>query len=266
MVLTDDNFASIVAAVEEGRAVYDNIRKFVTYIFAHATPRSCRSCSSRSPAARSRCRSPSLQILAIDLGTETLPALALGREPAEPGIMDRPPAPAQRPAIIDRALLLRAWLRSALSRGRCWCRRLLLVLLAARLVARRPHRRRHSAAPRLPAGHDDDVRRDRRLPDRRRIRRPHRPRVAARDRGLFRTGRRFHDTRGLSVVSPRNLRSCADDRGTLTRLSFFTLRNDRPEELRMATIEKPRTYDAPSQTKCLLVSYDPKPMGFFLGR
>ena len=38
MVLTDDNFASIVAAVEEGRVVYDNIRKFITYIFAHAVP------------------------------------------------------------------------------------------------------------------------------------------------------------------------------------------------------------------------------------
>src|SRR5664279_3882497 len=36
MVLTDDNFASIVAAVEEGRVVYDNVRKFITYIFAHA--------------------------------------------------------------------------------------------------------------------------------------------------------------------------------------------------------------------------------------
>ena len=50
-----------------------------------------RSSCSRSPAEPSRSRSPCMAILAIDLGTETLPALALGREPAEPGLMDRPP-------------------------------------------------------------------------------------------------------------------------------------------------------------------------------
>ena len=50
-----------------------------------------------------------LQILAIDLGTETLPALALGREPAEPGLMDRPPRPAGQ-GIVQRAMLTRAWL------------------------------------------------------------------------------------------------------------------------------------------------------------
>ena len=58
MVLTDDNFATIVAAVEAGRRVYDNVRKFIVYIFAHAVPRSSRSWSSRCPAERSRCRSP----------------------------------------------------------------------------------------------------------------------------------------------------------------------------------------------------------------
>lgn len=51
-----------------------------------------------------------LQILAIDLGTETLPALALGREPAEKGAMDRPPR-SRGTGVIDRALLTRAWLQ-----------------------------------------------------------------------------------------------------------------------------------------------------------
>jgi magnesium-transporting ATPase (P-type) len=49
-----------------------------------------------------------LQILAIDLGTETLPALALGRERAEPGLMSRPPR-SPKAGVIDRRLLLRAW-------------------------------------------------------------------------------------------------------------------------------------------------------------
>ncbi len=50
-----------------------------------------------------------LQILAIDLGTETLPALALGREPAEPGVMDQPPR-SRTTGILTRAMLIRAWL------------------------------------------------------------------------------------------------------------------------------------------------------------
>jgi magnesium-transporting ATPase (P-type) len=49
-----------------------------------------------------------MQILAIDLGTETLPALALGREPAEPGLMDRPPRP-RGGRILDGPMLTRAW-------------------------------------------------------------------------------------------------------------------------------------------------------------
>jgi len=49
-----------------------------------------------------------LQILAIDLGTEILPALALGREPAEPGVMDRPPRPRSE-GVLHPAMMLRAW-------------------------------------------------------------------------------------------------------------------------------------------------------------
>ena len=108
MVLTDDSFASIVAAVEEGRVVYDNIRKFVTYIFAHATPEVVPFLIYALSGGAIPLPLTVMQILAIDLGTETLPALALGREPAEPGVMSRPPRPREK-GIIDRAMLARAW-------------------------------------------------------------------------------------------------------------------------------------------------------------
>jgi calcium-translocating P-type ATPase len=109
MVLTDDNYASIVAAIQEGRVVYENIRKFVTYIFAHATPEVVPFLIFALSGGAVPLPLTALQILAIDLGTETLPALALGREPAEPGIMDRAPRPRER-GIIDRPMLTRAWL------------------------------------------------------------------------------------------------------------------------------------------------------------
>ena len=91
MVLTDDNFATIVAAVEAGRRVYDNVRKFILYIFAHATPEVVPFLVFALSGGAIPLPLTVLQILAIDLGTETLPALALGREPAEPGLMERPP-------------------------------------------------------------------------------------------------------------------------------------------------------------------------------
>ncbi|MEY2513055.1 MAG: hypothetical protein QOJ89_413, partial [bacterium] len=109
MVLTDDDFASIVAAVNEGRTVYDNIRKFVTYIFAHATPEMVPFLLYALSGGNIPLPLTALQILAIDLGTETLPALALGREPAEPGLMDQPPRP-RTTGILTRAMLIRAWL------------------------------------------------------------------------------------------------------------------------------------------------------------
>jgi calcium-translocating P-type ATPase len=109
MVLEDDDFASIVAAVKEGRTVYDNIRKFVTYIFAHATPEMVPFLLYALSGGAIPLPLTALQILAIDLGTETLPALALGREPAEPGIMDQPPR-ARGTGILTKAMLIRAWL------------------------------------------------------------------------------------------------------------------------------------------------------------
>jgi calcium-translocating P-type ATPase len=109
MVLTDDNFATIVAAVAAGRRVYDNVRKFILYIFAHATPEVVPFLVFALSGGAVPLPLTVLQILAIDLGTEILPALALGREPAEPGLMERPPHPRSE-GVIRRALLYRAWL------------------------------------------------------------------------------------------------------------------------------------------------------------
>ncbi|WUH89754.1 cation-transporting P-type ATPase [Streptomyces sp. NBC_00433] len=109
MVLTDDNFATIVSAVDAGRRVFDNVRKFVLYIFAHAVPEVVPFLVFALSGGAIPLPLTVLQILAVDLGTETLPALALGREPAEPGLMNRPPRP-RTAGVIDRPLLIRAWL------------------------------------------------------------------------------------------------------------------------------------------------------------
>jgi calcium-translocating P-type ATPase len=109
MVLTDDNFASIVKAVEGGRRVYANIRKFVFYIFAHATPEVVPFLAFALSGGLIPLPLTVIQILAVDLGTETLPALALGREPAEQGLMEQPPRP-RAEGIIRRQMLVRAWL------------------------------------------------------------------------------------------------------------------------------------------------------------
>lgn len=90
LVLLDDSFASIVAAVELGRSVYENIRKFLIYLFSH-------NIAELAPIlAASAVGFPlvpltALQVLAIDLGSDVMPALALGIEPPEPGTMNRPP-------------------------------------------------------------------------------------------------------------------------------------------------------------------------------
>jgi calcium-translocating P-type ATPase len=109
LVLTDDDFSTIVAAVHEGRRVFDNVRKFILYIFAHAIPEAVPFLAFALSGGAIPLPITVMQILAIDLGTETLPALALGREPAEPGIMARPPRGA-REGVVTREMLVRAWL------------------------------------------------------------------------------------------------------------------------------------------------------------
>jgi Ca2+-transporting ATPase len=107
IVLLDDNFATIVTAVEQGRAIYQNIRKFMTYILASNIPEIVPFLAMvflRIPPALTV-----LQILAIDLGTDLVPALALGAEAPETGIMQQPPRPKHKP-LLDRNLLARAYL------------------------------------------------------------------------------------------------------------------------------------------------------------
>ncbi len=104
MILTDDNFASIVNAVEEGRAVYANIRKFAIYVFnsnmAEAVPFIAMLFS------RGLIPLPLtvMQVLSIDLGTDMMPAIGLGAEPAEAGAMDLPPRSQKDPLLNGRVL------------------------------------------------------------------------------------------------------------------------------------------------------------------
>jgi calcium-translocating P-type ATPase len=109
MVLSDDNFATIVQAIEAGRRVYDNVRKFIAYIFAHATPEIVPYLVFALGGGLIPLPLTVLQLLAFDVGSESLPSLALGHDPAEPGIMDRPPRPSDE-GVIRGPMLLRAWL------------------------------------------------------------------------------------------------------------------------------------------------------------
>ena len=109
MVLADDNFASIVSAVEEGRAVYANIRKFVVYIFTSNTPEAVPFILFAFSRARIPLALNIMEVLSIDLGTDLVPALALGAELPEPGVMDRPPRDLAE-HVITPALLARAYL------------------------------------------------------------------------------------------------------------------------------------------------------------
>jgi magnesium-transporting ATPase (P-type) len=109
MILTDDNFASIVNAIEEGRAVYANIKKFITCIFTSNTPEAVPFVLFAFSGGRIPLALNIMQILSIDLGTDLVPALALGTDSPEPGVMDRPPRNL-REHVITRSLLLRAYL------------------------------------------------------------------------------------------------------------------------------------------------------------
>jgi magnesium-transporting ATPase (P-type) len=106
LVLLDDNFASIVDAVEEGRAVFENIRKFLTYILTSNVPELVPYLAfafARVPLALTV-----VQILAVDLGTDMVPALGLGAERPQPDVMRRPPR-SRQDRLLTPGLMVRAY-------------------------------------------------------------------------------------------------------------------------------------------------------------
>ena len=106
MILLDDNFSTIVAAIEEGRTVYFNIKKFVTYILSSNVPEIVPYILQfflKIPLPLSV-----IQILSIDLGSDMLPGLALGSEKPEKNIMNRPPAGSQE-RILDWEVFKRGY-------------------------------------------------------------------------------------------------------------------------------------------------------------
>ncbi len=103
MVLTDDNYASIVKAVEQGRVIYSNIRKFVFYLLACNVAEifiilGATLFGLKSPLA-------AIQLLWLNLMTDGAPALALGLEKGDPDVMHIPPRPVTEP-IINRRMVL----------------------------------------------------------------------------------------------------------------------------------------------------------------
>jgi magnesium-transporting ATPase (P-type) len=107
IILTDDNFSSIVAAIEEGRAVFDNIKRFAAYVL-NSNPQEmypyilwilfpC------FPLAMTV-----MGVLAVDVGTDLIPAMGLGIEPPEKGIMERPPRRRDE-KLLSLKLILRSY-------------------------------------------------------------------------------------------------------------------------------------------------------------
>ncbi len=106
MILLDDNFASVVSAIEEGRTVYLNVKKFVTYILSSNMPEIIPYILQfflAIPLPLSV-----IQILSIDLGTDILPGIALGGEQPEEDIMDRRPV-GREERILDREVFKRGY-------------------------------------------------------------------------------------------------------------------------------------------------------------
>lgn len=108
LVLLDDNFANIAQAVEEGRAAFANIRRFLTYHLTDNTAELAPFLVWALTGGAFPLVLSVLQILALDIGTDLLPALALGAEPPEPEVMKQPPR-SREVSLLDRKVLARVF-------------------------------------------------------------------------------------------------------------------------------------------------------------
>jgi len=110
ILLMDDNFASIVDAIEEGRIIFDNIKKTIAYTMAHIFPEVASALLALLgglPAGLT-----AMQVLTIDLGTELGPAISLAYEKAESDIMDRKPRDPLKDRLVSHSLLLYSYIIS----------------------------------------------------------------------------------------------------------------------------------------------------------
>ena len=108
LVLLDDNFAHIVESVEEGRAAFDNIKRFLAYHLTDNVAELAPFVVWALSGGEIPLMISVLQVLALDIGTDLLPALALGGEPPESDVMQRPPR-ARESRLLDRHVLGRAF-------------------------------------------------------------------------------------------------------------------------------------------------------------
>jgi Ca2+-transporting ATPase len=103
MVLLDDNFASIVAAVEEGRGIFGNIKKYLMYLISSNVGETL--LIAAATVAGMPLPLSAVQILYVNLATDGLPALALSVDPPEPDLMHRPPRDPRR-GIFTRPVVI----------------------------------------------------------------------------------------------------------------------------------------------------------------
>ncbi|KAG2533202.1 hypothetical protein JM18_000637 [Phytophthora kernoviae] len=107
IIIMDDNFSSIVRGVEQGRVIYDNLKKTIAYTLTHLWPEIFPlviSLAFGMPYGMT-----SLQILSIDLGTELGPAISIAYESAECDVMKRPPRDLKKDRLVSKSMLIYAY-------------------------------------------------------------------------------------------------------------------------------------------------------------